>query len=450
MAEELKKNTRHEAIIEGYSSEGLGVARLDGRVVFVHGGIAGEVCEVLILKVLKNTAFAKVTRVLRPSPHRREPDCPYFGKCGGCAYWHMDYEEELAAKGQKVRDALERIGGQTVAELPILPAADVLHYRNKVQYPVAPPAKIGFFRARSHDVIPVEACRIQHPAADRIAGAVRGWMTRWNVPGYDETSRRGWLRHLYVRTARNGDALVCLVAASSAQSHLPELIDTVRGVWPQTVGIVLNVNRKPGNGILGETYRTLWGQAYLEDTLCGMTFRLSVPSFYQVNRDQAEVLYAKALEFAALTGRETVLDLYCGTGTITLLMARQAGQAIGTEIVPEAIVDAEENAARNGVENVRFLEGDAGAVAERLAAEHLLPDVAVVDPPRKGLSGAVIDAVAAMAPARVVYVSCDPATLGRDVKLFTQRGYALTRAAAVDLFPRTHHVESVVQLVREE
>lgn len=441
---DLKKNEICTVLVEGYSSEGLGVARHDGRVLFVHGGIAGETCDVHVMKVLKNTAFAKVKKLKTASSHRREPACPYFGKCGGCAYWHMDYEEELRAKGQKVRDALVRLGGQEPAQVPVLGSREIVHYRNKAQYPVAPPDKIGFYRARTHEVVPVDACLIQSPAAEQIAAAVGAWLRQFQIAVYNEHTGQGWLRHLYVRTAQDGSALVCLVGTGGKVPKRQRLIDQIRAAWPRTVGIVLNVNPKPGNVILGDAYQTLWGQDFLLDTLCGKTFKLSVPSFYQVNREQAERLYGLAVEFAGLTGTETVLDLYCGTGTITLTLADHAGRVLGAEIVPEAIADAKENAARNGVANAEFFCADAGAAAARFAQEGVAPDVVVVDPPRKGLAGEVIDAVVSMAPARVVYVSCDPATLGRDVKLFAQKGYVLRRAAAVDMFPRTAHVETVV------
>lgn len=443
---EIKKNEVYTVTIEGYSSEGLGIARVEGRVVFVHGGVRGEVCEILVLKVLKNAAFAKVRKVLEPSAHRTAPACPYFGKCGGCTFWHVDYEEELAAKEQKVRDALGRLGGAVVTELPIFGSTDTEHYRNKAQYPVSAPGKIGFYRARTHEVIEVEHCRIQSEAAEKIAAAVGTWMEREHVPGYDEREHTGWLRHIYVRTAKDGDALVCLVALHDKVPAREALVEAIRTAWPKTVGVLVNRNERKSNVILGEAYQTLWGQDYLMDELCGKTFKLSVPSFYQVNRAQAERLYALAVEFAQLRGTETVLELYCGTGTITLTLADSAARVIGAEIVPEAIADAKENAVRNGVKNTEFFCGDASAVAAKFAEEGLRPDVIVVDPPRKGLAEDVIEAIAQMQPERVVYVSCDPATLGRDVKRFAARGYALKRAAAVDLFPRTHHIESVVQL----
>ncbi len=444
--ETLQKNQTVRAVIEGYSSEGLGIARVNGQVVFVHRAIRGEDCDILIMKVLRHAAFGKVTAIHTPSEHRREPDCPYYGKCGGCDFRHMDYAEELSAKHRRVQDALSRIGGSAVQVEEILGAADTACYRNKSQYPIAPNGTVGFYRARSHEVIGVERCLIQRSEADAAAQAVRQYIRQFRVPCYDEKTGRGLLRHLYVRTNGAGESLICLLGSGERAPHEPELVELLRQAVPNTVGVVWGVNRKKGNVILGDSYRTLWGEDTLRDTLWGLTFRLSVPSFYQVNRAQAEVLYRKAVELAALTGTETVLDLYCGAGTITLCMARHCKQAIGAEIVPEAIDDAWQNAKANGVENVEFFCGDAKETAAELARRGLRPDVICVDPPRKGLAPEVVDAAAAMSPKRIVYVSCDPATLGRDVKRFAEHGYTAVRAAAVDLFPRTAHVETVVLL----
>ena len=446
--EAIEKNQVYQAEITGYTAEGLGVARLGGRVVFVHGGVRGERCTVQILKVQKHVAFAKVREVLASAPGRQAADCPHYPACGGCAFRHVTYQEELEAKRQRVEDALRRLGGADIAVSEILPSPQTLRYRNKSQFPVGPGGEIGFYRARSHQVIPVSDCLLQRPAANRIAVALGEYMRTFKVPGYDERTGEGLVRHLYVRTSAAGEALVCVVVNGERLPHEEKLAEIVRRAWPDTVGVVLNTNRRNTNVILGEKYRTLWGTDRLEDTLCGLRFSLSIPSFYQVNRDQAERLYAKALELAGLTGRETVLDLYCGTGTITLAMAGRAGRVIGAEIVAPAIEDARRNAAANGITNAEFFCGDAGEVAARLAAEKLRPDVICVDPPRKGLGEDVVAAIAQMAPARVVYVSCDPATLGRDVKRFGGLGYRAVRACAVDMFPGTRHVESVVLLER--
>ena len=443
---ELKKNQIHTVRIEGYADGGAGVARIGGRVVFVQGALRGETCEILLLKVNKNVAYAKLNKLLSPSAHRLTPDCPYYPRCGGCVWRHMEYAEEKQLKKQRVQDALTRIGGSAAQVEEIVGADTVLRYRNKSIWPVSPNGAVGFYRARTHEVINAEHCLLVHPAAEAAADALREWMGRFDVRGYDETTGKGVVRHLFARCSAKGETLLCVVANADALPHETELVSALRGACPDAVGVVLNTNTKKTNVVLGDTYRTLWGSDRIEDTLCGLEFRLSAPSFYQVNHAQCEKLYAKALEFAELTGGETLLDLYCGTGTITLTMAGHAKRVIGAEIVPEAIADARENAKRNGVANAEFFCGDASAVAAKLAAEGLRPDVVTVDPPRKGLAEGVIAAVADMAPLRVVYVSCDPATLARDVKRFAERGYEAARACAVDMFPRADHVESVVQL----
>ena len=443
------KNQVYTAEILGYSTEGLGIARIGGQVVFVHDAIAGEVCDILIMKVLKNAAFGKAVAWKTVSPHRREPDCPYYRQCGGCAFRHMNYAEELRAKGQRVQDALARLGGSSVTVEEVLGAAEPLHYRNKSQYPVSADGKVGFYRARTHQVTDLSACLIQKPQADAAAGALRRYMAAQHVPGYDEKTGQGLVRHLYVRTNAKGQSLICVVVNGERLPGEEALVEAMRQAVRSAVGVVLNVNTRRSNVILGDRYRTLWGEDTLTDTLCGHSFRLSIPAFYQVNRDQAEVLYCKAVEYAGLTGTELVLDLYCGAGTITLTMADRAKKVIGAEIVAPAVENARENAAANGIENVEFFCGDAGDIAARLAEERLRPEVICVDPPRKGLAPEVIDAMVQMGPERIVYVSCDPATLGRDVKLLAQRGYAARRAAAVDLFPGTAHVETCVLLSRK-
>ncbi len=446
--ENLEKNAVYSGLVEGYSSEGLGIVRVNGVVVFVPGVIRGEAIELRISKIMKSSAAGELVRVLELSPARVEPDCPYFGKCGGCDFRHLDYTEELLAKRQRVQDALFRLGGSSVQVEEILGAKNPFCYRNKSQYPVGCGGEIGFYQARSHQIVPVDRCLLQPEACDQTAKAVGNWMRRYAVSAYDEKTGRGLIRHIYVRVNRQGESLCCVVANGKKLPKEAELTAMVLAVVPKTVGVVLNVNTKKSNVILGEHFRTVWGRSFLLDTLCGLTFKLSVPSFYQVNPAQAEVLYGKALEFSALTGEETALDLYCGAGTITLCMARQAKRVIGAEIVPAAIRDAEENAVRNGIQNAEFFNGDASSIAARLAMEGLRPDVITVDPPRKGLAPEVIAAIVGMKPKRVVYVSCDPATLGRDVRLFAESGYTAARAVAVDMFPKTAHVETIVVLQR--
>ena len=444
----LHENRIYTGTVESYSSEGLGIVRLDGAVVFVPQAVRGETIDLKITKVMKTAAAGEIVKIHKPSPDRAQPECPDYGRCGGCDFQHLTYPEELWAKRQRVQDALTRLGGADIRVEEILGAKNPLHYRNKSQYPVGADGSIGFFQARTHKVVPIRRCLIQTEAADRTAQAVGEWMRRYQVPAYDETTGKGLLRHVCVRVNQKGESLCCVVVNGSKLPREPELAAYVTRAVPRTVGVLLNSNTRRGNVILGEKYRTLYGQNYLMDTLCGLEFKLSVPSFYQVNRDQAEALYGKALDYAGLTGRETVLDLYCGIGTITLCLAKRAGRVIGAEIVPAAIRDAKENAARNHIENAEFFCGDAAETAARLEAEGLRPDVITVDPPRKGLAPEVIGSIAAMGPERVVYVSCDPATLGRDVKRFGELGYRAVRACAVDMFPATRHVESVMLLER--
>lgn len=444
--EALEKGSVYTAVIDGYSSEGLGIARVNGAVVFVPHAVRGEEIDLRITKVMKTSCTGEIVKIHNPSPERMEPECPYAGKCGGCAYRHLTYPEELWTKRQRVQDALTRIGGLDLTVEEILGAKNPEHYRNKSQYPVGADGSIGFFQARTHKVVPIRRCLIQTEAADRTAQAVGEWMRRYKISAYDETTGKGLVRHVCVRVNRKGESLCCVVVNGNKVPREPELAAYVTVAVPHTVGVLLNSNTRRGNVVLGDKYRTLFGRNYLMDTLCGLEFKLSMPSFYQVNRDQAEVLYGKALKFAGLTGNETVLDLYCGIGTITLCLAKAAKRVIGAEIVPPAIRDAKENALRNHIENAEFFCGDAADIAAKLESDGLRPDVVTVDPPRKGLAPEVIASVAAMGPEKVVYVSCDPATLGRDVKIFREFGYEAKRAAAVDMFPGTAHVETVCLL----
>lgn len=434
--------------IHTYGSNGEGVSRLpDGMTCFVSGALRGERCLVQLDKVGKSAAWGHVLRVESPSPARLASDCPYYVNCGGCALRHMTYEEELEFKRQKVQDCLQRIGGCDTPVSVIYGSENTERYRNKVQFPIAGNS-IGFYAARTHQVTDVEDCLLQPQSCARLRSVLKDFMLTYHIPAYDERAKTGLLRHLYVRTNRAGESLCCLLVNGKSLPHESELVEALRAAEPGLVGIVLGVNEKKNNVILGDSYRTLWGQDYLMDTLRGLTFKLSVPSFYQVNAPQAEVLYGLALDFAALTGAETAVDLYCGIGTITLCLAQRAKRVIGAEIVPEAIEDAKENAIRNSLHNTEFFCGDADQVAAKLAGDGVRPHVITVDPPRKGLAEGVVTSIAEMSPRRVVYVSCDPATLARDVKRFSGLGYQLQKAVAVDLFPRTPHVETVALLAR--
>lgn len=448
---DIRKNTVHTLDITGYTAEGMGVARLEGRVVFVPYTIQGERWKVRLEKVNKNVAWGRGVELLVPSPERIEADCPLYGRCGGCQFRHMTYGEELRAKGRRVADALERVGHIKLDLPPVLGAENPLRYRNKVQFPVSRGTRglsIGYYRSRSHDVLDAPDCPLQPKSVTQLRGAFKDWMENYSISVYNETTGQGLVRHLYVRSSSRGEALVCVVANGDSLPHWEAMVEALRRAEPGLTGVVLNTNTRDTNVILGDQFRALWGRDWLEEELCGLDFRLSVPSFFQINRAQTERLYETALEFAQLTGTETVLDLYCGIGAISLALAKRAGRVIGAEIVPQAIEDANGNAKRSGIANAEFFCGDAGAVARRLAAEGVRPQVITVDPPRKGLAPEVPAILAGMAPDRIVYVSCDPATLARDAGRFAELGYHAARAQGVDLFPRTAHVETVCLLTR--
>lgn len=449
----LEGNT-YSAVVGGCTGDGLGVARIAGEVVFVKDALRGEEGDILIEHVGHNAAWGRLTDRRATSPARLTPDCPCFEDCGGCCFRHMTYPEELEVKRLRVEDALRRIGGADIAVPVIHGAENTERYRNKVQFPVAgrpSPAggAIGYYQARSHQVVDIEDCLLQPERAAACRGAVKRWMEEFSVPPYEEKSHTGLVRHLYLRFNRAGETLCCLVVNGRSVPHADRLAQELRRVCPGLAGLVLSENTGRTNVVLGKSFRVLWGRDWLEETLCGMIFRLSVPSFFQVNQDQTEVLYARALELAGLSGAETVLDLYCGIGTVSLCMAKKAKRVIGAEIVPQAVEDARNNAQRNGLQNAEFFCGDAGAVANRLASEGVRPDVVCVDPPRKGLAPEVPGILAGMGPERIVYISCDPATLARDVGRFSQLGYNVQTAEAVDMFPRTGHVEAIVLLQRE-
>ena len=449
----LIKNQIYEALITDYTAEGQGVAHIEGCAVFVPNAIAGERVRLRIEKAQKTWASGKIVEILGKSPHRRNRECPVAKLCGGCDFWHMDYAEETRLKAQRVTDCLNRLAGENLDPVPILAAPTCLGYRNKAQYPVSQEkgrAFAGFFRAGTHQVVENPRCRILPEETDAVKDTVIDYVNRFHISVYDETAHTGLLRHIYVRRgAASGQILVCLVVNGSAIPKPQALIDRLKAI-PGFATLVLSENTRKGNAVLGDTFHTLYGPGWIEDTLCGLTFRLSPRSFYQVNHHQAQRLYEAAIAQASICKTDTVLDLYCGVGTITLAMARSAGKVIGVEVIPQAVEDARENAARNGIDNAEFFCADAGAAALELERQGVRPDVVVVDPPRKGLNADAIEAMARMAPKRIVYVSCDPATLARDVGLLKQRGYRLTSAQAADLFPRCAHVESIVLLSKIE
>lgn len=448
----LQKNETYRCEITGYTADGSGVGHIGDRAVFVKGTLAGEVWEVKILKVTAGAVYGKAVTLLSPVPARRTPDCPVYGKCGGCATLHMSGEEALHFKLDKVNQALQRIGGCTFEIKEILPAAQPLHYRNKSIVSVGSAGGkpvAGFYRQRSHDIVPVENCLLQSTLSNRVNQAVLQWMEAHHIPAYDETTGKGTVRHIFTRVNRAGQVLVTVVSARGFGGAASTLAPVLLAACPEICGIVLNINKTRGNTVLAGEFYPLWGASQLTETLCGFSFSISPQAFFQINPDQAEQLYQRAVDYAAPNGG-TVLDLYCGTGTISLCLSRQADRVIGAEIIPEAVENARENARRNGVTNVEFLCADAGKAAAELKSRRIQPDCIVVDPPRKGISPQALDNIVDMTPPRIVYVSCDPATLARDVKRLSHSGYVLNAGTAVDMFPHTHHVETVVQLTKAE
>ena len=451
---ELKKNDMIELDITGYTTEGSGVGHYRDIAIFVPLAASGDKLGVKILKTAKTYAFGKIDKILVASKDRIPVDCAQFSQCGGCVYRHISYAAELHAKQQRVQDALERIGGfHDVVLNPIVGAEHPDNYRNKAQIPIGRAGgeiSMGFFASHSHRIIQCSECLLQPQAFTVAMNAFQEWAGQSGEDVYDEETGKGRLRHLYLRQAgATGEIMVCIVVNGNGVHFEPQLVEILQRDVPGLKSVIINVNREKNNVVLGKKCRTVWGSDSITDTLCGLKFNISPMSFYQINRDQAERLYTLAGEYAGLTGTETLLDLYCGTGTIGLSMAKKAGHVIGVELVEQAVEDAKKNAELNGIENAEFLCMDAAKAASMLSNRGMKPEVIVIDPPRKGCEVALIETVAKMAPKRVVYISCDPATLARDLKLFSAKGYQPQVITPVDMFPRTAHTEVVVLLERK-
>ena len=445
----LKKNDEITVEIERFGGE-MGIAHLDGMTLFVENALPGERVLARAQRVEKSCAFLKTLSVLAPAPGRVSPPCPYYEKCGGCVCQHMAYPLSLEMKRERVQDALRRIGGLSLPVPPVLGMDSPWHYRNKASMPVGGErgrAQIGFYAPRSHRIVPVESCLIAREESNQVAAVFQRWMEKFQIEPYQEASRQGLIRHIMSRVSRRGQVMAVVVAARERVPHERELTAMLLSGVPGLASVYLNINKRGDNVILGPESRLLYGAERLEDTLCGLTYQLSPLSFFQVNPVQTEKLYQLALDYAGLTGGELAADLYCGAGTISLLLAQKARHVVGIEIVPQAILDAEENARRNGVENVEFHAAAAEKLLPQLVEKGLRPQVVVLDPPRKGCEEAVLAAIAQAAPERVVYVSCDPATLARDAKFLCDHGFQALRCQSVDMFCQTGHVETVCQLV---
>ena len=446
----MEKNQQISLTVTGLTHEGNGVGRHQGMAVFLPQTAPGDAVEAKILKVHPSYAYAKAVAITKPSPDRVAEDCPVFSRCGGCALRHISYQAELAAKDGWVRENLSRIGKIHPAWEPILPSPEQARYRNKAQYPVRlvdGSVQSGFFASRSHALIPVEDCALQPAFFADLCREVCVFCDEQKIPPYEEGSHSGLLRQICIRYAQaTGQTLVCLIVNGRDFPLAEGLIPRLEKRCPGPLSFHVNVNRERTNVIFGKKTRHLSGPPVIEDTLGGVRLRLSPESFYQVNRGAAELLYRAALEYADPKGDETLLDLYCGAGAIGLSMAGHLKGVIGVESFPQAVADARENARLNGISNARFIAATAAQAAGELRGQGLRPELAVVDPPRKGLDGETLEHLAGLGPKRIVYISCNSATLARDAAILTQKGYRAVKGRAVDLFPRTAHVECLLLL----
>ncbi|MGN0614079.1 MAG: 23S rRNA (uracil(1939)-C(5))-methyltransferase RlmD [Porcipelethomonas sp.] len=448
----MKKNEIVRLEITDITSEGNGVGKAEGMAVFVPETATGDIIEAKIVKVLKSYAYGIVHEILTPSPDRIAPDCPYFPKCGGCSFRHISYESEMRLKEKFVYDAFTRIGKINTEFMPILGCGHPDRYRNKAQYPVGLSGGkniCGFYAKRSHRIICGTDCRLLPEIFSEIAEFIIGYTNENGISGYDEVSGKGLLRHIFIRQGyHSGEIMVCLIVTRSAPLKFSGLCHMLTERFSQIKSIVMNINPENTNVILGKKTVVLSGKESITDTMCRNEADISPEAFYQVNTPQAEKLYRQAEEFAKLSGRELLLDLYCGAGTIGLSMAHKAKKLIGVEIVSQAVENARKNAQRNGIDNAEFICADAGTAARKLAAEGIKPDVIILDPPRKGCDHQTLGAAVEMNPERIVMISCNPATAARDCAFLVENGYMTKRVRAVDLFPRTGHVECVVLMSR--
>ena len=449
----LLKNDDIKLNIDALTSEGSGIGRYDGFAVFVRGTVPGDEIIAHIIKVSKNYAIGIIKEIVNPSKSRIESDCKYSDKCGGCSFRHINYDEELKYKKSRVQDAVERIGKIDIEVEEIIGASETERYRNKAQYPVSicdGELFSGFYAYKSHRIICCDDCLLQPEEFKFGIKAFASWCEKANITSYDENTGKGFLRHIYFRKGfATGEIMACAVINGEKLPQSELLVSLLKENVPTLKSVVININREKSNVILGKKSVTVWGDDNITDVLLGKKFVISPNSFYQVNHNQCEKLYAKACEYADLKGDETLLDLYCGVGTIGLTMADKVKKLIGIEIIPQAIQNAKINADINGITNARFICADAPKGAEILKKDGIKPDVVIVDPPRKGCDSSLFETIYEMNPKRIVYVSCDSSTLARDLNILQTKGYITKRLCAVDMFPRTPHVESVALIERK-
>lgn len=441
-------NKKYILNIESLSSSGDAVSHIDGFAVFVHGACAGDVVEAKITKLNKSYGFAKLLKVLTPSPARRTPPCPHFSECGGCQLMNINYDEQCRFKANVIHDALLRIGGMD-CNVEFCPAPEELRYRNKMIFPFSSGGEWGFYKSGSHDVVPLNDCLLGDSLNPEILDCVKNFFRSENIPFYNEKNHTGVLRRVFTRTsAATGNIMTVISINADSVPHTDKLVKSLRKLSSGITDIILNINKKRTNLVLGEKNIILYGTGRLRDTLCGLTYDISAHSFFQINHAQTERLYEKALELAAPDESKNIFDLYCGIGTISLCAAQKAKHVVGVEIVPEAIADAKENAVRNNIKNAEFYCAPAEEIVPKLIYDGIIPDTVILDPPRKGSDEKTLAAIIHAAPERIVYVSCNPSTLARDAKIICNSGYKISKTVGFDLFPQTVHAETICLMSR--
>ena len=458
----VKKNEEYIVNIEGSGYLGEGVAKINDYTLFVPGALKGEKAKIRVIKVNKNYGFSKLIEILKPSETRVNPPCKAYKSCGGCNLQHYSYNSQLEFKRDRVLDCLNKAEGSRAFKESLkkiivhktLGMKEPFRYRNKVQLPIGKTDNevvIGFYKQGSHQIVNIDSCLIQNSISDKILKLTRQWIEKYNIDVYDEQAHRGLLRNLMIRTAyKTSEVMVVIVTSEEKLPHKEELIELLKESLPNIKSIIQNINRDKTNVILGKTSITLWGKDTIKEYIGDLLFNISPLSFFQVNPIQTEILYNKALEYADLKGEETVFDAYCGTGTISLFLSKKAKKVYGVEIIKEAIDNAKENAKENKINNAQFIVGKSEEVIPDLINKGIKAEVVVVDPPRKGCDRELLEALSKMKPEKIVYVSCDPATLARDLSILYNLGYMTKEIQPVDMFPMTGHVECVVLMSRVE
>ena len=453
----VQKNEYYNVVFEDLTHEGAGVAKVDGFPIFVPNALPDEKAQIKVTRVKKGFAFGRLIDLKEESRFRTDAPCPIYKQCGGCQLQHINYEGQLLYKQKQVKDVLERIGKLDLSRItvhPTLGMEDPWNYRNKAQVPVGEREGgliAGFYQQRSHEIIDMNECLIQQSENDRVVQAIKEICGKYGIKAYNEERHKGWLRHIMVRYgAVTGEMMVVFITRTNDFPHKAKIVEEITAAFPHVKSIVQNINPKKTNVIFGDETTVIWGEEYIYDTIGEIKFAISARSFYQVNPEQTKVLYDKALEYAELNGEETVIDAYCGIGTISLFLAKQAKKVYGVEIVPEAIEDAKRNAELNGIENAEFEVGEVEVVIPKWYKEGIKADTLVVDPPRKGCDEALLRTILEMKPKRVVYVSCNPGTLARDLRVLEDGGYETLEVQPVDMFPHTSHVECVAVLFKKD